>query len=226
MARHGTLRCTAWSVLRCAMHPDRAASCRAAAAMRGCSAAPAIPAAFQMPAHFCLCLRVTTAVPLLATGPWWLWPACRAHTHRGSRLPTAQHAAQARRPSPAAPALPCLAVAAVLNVLLPVQEPVGDLVGAGVGHDGHDALQLLGRQLAGAARGHTRGEGRRGRDGLVSCSIKHAHPHSYKSTWRTAGVRRLAPADTTAHGPGAGLTSSAAPCQLHASGCRHRLPDS
>ncbi len=46
-----------------------------------------------------------------------------------------------------------LAVAAILDVLLPVQEPVGDLVGAGVGHDGHDALQLLSRQLARAAAG-------------------------------------------------------------------------
>lgn len=61
-----------------------------------------------------------------------------------------------------------LAVAAVLDVLLPVQEPVGDLVGAGVGHDGHDALQLLSRQLARAATGRggggprERGAGQRG----------------------------------------------------------------
>ena len=33
-------------------------------------------------------------------------------------------------------------------VLLPVQEPVGDLVLAGVGDDGHQALQLLSRALA------------------------------------------------------------------------------
>lgn len=58
-----------------------------------------------------------------------------------------------------------LAVAAVLDVLLPVQEPVGDLVGAGVGHDGHDALQLLSRQLARAATGRGGGgaEGEGGR---------------------------------------------------------------
>jgi hypothetical protein len=40
-------------------------------------------------------------------------------------------------------ALAHLAVAAILDILLPVEEPVWDLVGARVGHNGHDALQLL-----------------------------------------------------------------------------------
>merc|ERR550525_1296224 len=41
-----------------------------------------------------------------------------------------------------------LSEAAVLDVLLPVEEPVGDLVLAGVGHHGDDALNLLLGQLA------------------------------------------------------------------------------
>mmetsp|Transcript_20181 Transcript_20181/g.59905 ORF Transcript_20181/g.59905 Transcript_20181/m.59905 type:complete len:215 (-) Transcript_20181:20-664(-) len=40
--------------------------------------------------------------------------------------------------------------AARLVVLLPVEEPVGDLVLARVGHDGHQALKLLSRALASA----------------------------------------------------------------------------
>ena len=41
-----------------------------------------------------------------------------------------------------------LRVLAVLDVLLSVEEPVGDLVLARVLHDGHDALQLVVGQLA------------------------------------------------------------------------------
>ncbi len=42
-----------------------------------------------------------------------------------------------------------LARLAVLDVLLPVKEPVGDLVLARVLHDGHDLVDLLLAQLAG-----------------------------------------------------------------------------
>ena len=40
-----------------------------------------------------------------------------------------------------------------LVVLLPVEEPVGDLVLAGVGHDGHETLELLSRALACSKKG-------------------------------------------------------------------------
>lgn len=44
-----------------------------------------------------------------------------------------------------------LAESAIAHILLPVEEPVGDLVGAGVGHNGHHSLQLLRGQLTGPA---------------------------------------------------------------------------
>lgn len=47
-----------------------------------------------------------------------------------------------------------LAVLAVDNVALPVEEPGGDLVLGGVLDDGNNALKLFGGKLAGAAGGH------------------------------------------------------------------------
>ena len=43
-----------------------------------------------------------------------------------------------------------LFVLTVLDVLLPVEEPIGDLVLARVLHDGHDLVDLLLGQLSGA----------------------------------------------------------------------------
>ena len=47
-----------------------------------------------------------------------------------------------------------LAVLAVDNVALPVEEPGGDLVLGGVLDDGDNALKLFGGKLAGAAGGY------------------------------------------------------------------------
>jgi len=47
-----------------------------------------------------------------------------------------------------------LAVLAIDNVALPVEEPGGDLVLGGVLDDGDNALKLFGGKLAGAAGGH------------------------------------------------------------------------
>ena len=45
-----------------------------------------------------------------------------------------------------------LAVLAVHNVALSVEEPGGDFVLGGVLDDGHDSFELLGSEVAGAAR--------------------------------------------------------------------------
>lgn len=52
-----------------------------------------------------------------------------------------------------------LRVAAILDVLLPVEEPVGNLVCTRVADDGHDRLKLLSAELAspGKQRNGTRG---------------------------------------------------------------------
>lgn len=71
-----------------------------------------------------------------------------------------------------------LAEAAVLVVLLPVEEPVGNLVLAWVGHDGHQLLQLLGRQLASAVKGGRQKRGRAGeRVGQVRCGAARNRAH-------------------------------------------------
>jgi len=130
--------------------PSSRQPCAAAAAATGPAPAAVAPAPRnQLLQPACPCMN-TKCKPALERSRL---PAAVRLPHQAMNKHALEHiSATAAVPVNKSAARPCLRVAAVLDVLLPVQEPVGDLVGAGVGHDGHDALQLLGRQLAGAAR--------------------------------------------------------------------------